>query len=450
MRSRIRSGRGARVARLGIRREDKNRWERRTPLAPSHVARLVEKGVEVLVQPSPIRAFEDGEYERAGARIEEDLSGCNLVLGVKEMPLSFFRPGGNYMYFAHVIKGQPYNMPMLARLLELGCTLIDYEKITDDSGRRLVFFGRHAGLAGMADTLYALGQRLAYEGIKTPLADLRQAHAYGGLESLKRAVEEAGRKLAGEGIPQPLRPMVVGFAGYGNVSRGAQEIFDLLPHRAITPEQLLKGPEPSAEFVYKVVFEERHMAEPAEPGRNFDLREYYEHPERYRGAFARYLDKLTVLVNCIYWTERYPRLLGREDAKRLWGGTEHPKLKVIGDISCDVEGAIELTVRTTTPDEPVFVYLVDRDEPSMGFEGKGPVVLAVDNLPCELPVESSNDFGEALWPLVADAASADFAVPFGQLELPPELTRAVIVHRGRLTPGYEYLREHLERHGGQG
>ena len=150
--------------RLGIRREDKNEWERRAPLAPDAVSRLVAQGVEVLVEPSPRRIFTDLEYARAGARIAPDLSACTLVLGVKEIPPARFRPGGAYCFFSHTIKGQPYNMGMLARLRELGCTLLDYELVKDDQGRRLIFFGRHAGLAGMLDSLWALGRRLAEEG----------------------------------------------------------------------------------------------------------------------------------------------------------------------------------------------------------------------------------------------------------------------------------------------
>nr|HPM25254.1 hypothetical protein [Phycisphaerae bacterium] len=135
---------------IGIRREDKSQWEARVPLVPADVRVLIqEHGLAVQVQSSPIRRFAEAEYRAAGATIVDDLRACPIILGVKEIPPRYFEPGKTYVFFSHTIKGQPANMPMLKRLLELGCTLIDYERIVDEHGRRLVFFGRFAGLAGM-------------------------------------------------------------------------------------------------------------------------------------------------------------------------------------------------------------------------------------------------------------------------------------------------------------
>ena len=144
---------------IGIRKEDKSAWERRAPLAPEHVKTLIEThGIDVALISSSRRVFADADYEAVGARVVEDLSPCNVVLGVKEIPPAKLIGGMAYVFFAHVIKGQPHNMPMLERLLDRECHLIDYEKIVDDQGRRLIFFGRHAGLAGMLETLWAFGQ----------------------------------------------------------------------------------------------------------------------------------------------------------------------------------------------------------------------------------------------------------------------------------------------------
>lgn len=429
-------------ATIGIRREDKNEFERRAPLLPVHVKQLVSDGIDVVVQPSKIRAVDDQSYVAAGARLNEDLSGCQVVFAVKEIPAALLWRDGIYVFFSHVIKGQSYNMPMLARLLDLGCSLIDYEKMTDDAGRRLVFFGRHAGLAGMIDTLWALGQRLEHEGHPTPFSAIRPTHEYSDLTQAKQAVADSGRRLAAEGLPGELAPMVFGFAGYGNVSRGAQEVFDLLPHQLVKPGDLAALTDGRADSLYKVVFEEKHLAESIEPGRPFELQEYYDHPERFRGTFAGYLHRLTVLMNCIYWTERYPRLVTRELLGQVWD-TGSPRLKVIGDISCDVEGAIECTLKCTHPDAPVYVYDVRKGTISPGVAGDGPVVLAVDNLPCELPLESSRDFGDALMPFVSGIAGADFSRPFDELDLAPPVKKALIVHRGKLTPAYDYLKLYL-------
>ena len=156
-----------------------------------------------------------------------------MVFAVKEIPPDLFEPGKAYVFFAHVIKGQPYNMPMLRRLLDLGCTLIDYEKVTADEGRRLIFFGWHAGVAGMLETLWALGRRLAWEGIPTPLTELQRAFEYRDIAEAKVAVAQVGRMIAGQGCRPRSRPLTIGVAGYGNVARGAWEILNLLPVEVI-------------------------------------------------------------------------------------------------------------------------------------------------------------------------------------------------------------------------
>ncbi len=426
---------------LGIRREDKSPWERRAPLAPEHVRELVaESGVKIVVQPSPIRIFKDDEYRQAGAVIDEDLSSCDLVVAVKEIPTKLLQQEKAYMYFSHTIKGQPYNMGMLQRLLDLGCNLLDHEKVTDEQGRRLVLFGYHAGLAGMIDSLWSLGRRLELEGHQTPIRSIEPAHTYDSLAAVEDHLREVGRAIAHDGLPASLGPITAGFAGYGNVSQGAQHIFDLLGPREVGPQDIA---DLEAGRLYKVVFKEEHMAEPADGTQSFDLQTYYDHPERFRPTFERYLDHLTVLVNCIYWEERYPRLVTAEDLRRLYAPGVTPKLKVIGDISCDIDGSIEATVKSTLPDAPTFVYDPHTGEAHDGFEGHGPVIMAVDILPCELPREATLSFGSALAPLIPGAVATDFRVSFDELTLPSALKRSLIVHTGKLTPDYTYIEEYL-------
>ncbi|MEO0079100.1 MAG: bifunctional lysine ketoglutarate reductase /saccharopine dehydrogenase family protein [candidate division WOR-3 bacterium] len=430
---------------IGIRREDKNQWEVRAPLTPVQAAELVRRhGIRIIVQPYPRRAFKDEEYVAAGCEIREDLGDCNLVLGIKEMPAGFFRPGGVYAFFAHVIKGQPHNMGMLRRMMELSCSLIDYEKITDDSGRRLVFFGRFAGLAGMIDTLAALGRRLEFEGKKTPLGKVKGALAYKDLAEAKGELAETGREIREEGLPEDVVPLVIGVAGYGNVAKGVFEILDALGAEEIQPEELFGlASSASRKTVYRVTFREEHTVTPIQAGRVFNLQEYYQHPERYRSQFERFLPYLTVLVNCIYWEAKYPRLVTKSWLRQAYESGRKPKLMVIGDISCDIEGAIEATVKATNPGAPVFVYDPVTDIALDGIEGNGPVILAVDNLPCELPVDASQEFGRALLPFVPALAQTDFSLSLDQLGLPGELLRALILHRGRLTPDFEFIERFL-------
>lgn len=434
---------------IGLRREDKNPWERRVPIIPEHVAGLVNgHGIEVLVQESPIRAIKAEEYVRAGAKMVEDLSPCDTVFAVKEIPVTFLQKGKTYVFFSHTIKGQPHSMPMLRRLMELGCQLIDYEKLVDEKGRRLVFFGKYAGLAGMIDTLWALGQRLELEGTPNPFGAVKRATEYPDLTAAGTALAEAGKELASGALPAGLAPLVIGFAGYGHVSQGAQTILQNFPVEEIKPEELealFRKPAGAGlnDRIFKVVFREEDMVEPVSPGRPFELQDYYHHPEQYRSRFERYLPCLTVLVNGIYWEARYPRLVTKDYLKKLYGGTSLPRLRVIGDITCDTEGSIECNVRTTDIGNPVFVYDPLKDTASDGCRGTGPVVLAVDNLPAELPRESSREFSSALAPFVAEIAKADMSVKFEDCRLSEPVKRAMIVYKGELTPGYRYLEQFL-------
>jgi alanine dehydrogenase len=437
---------------IGIRREDKSRWERRVPVTPEDARRLREEhGIEVWLQPSPIRVFSEEEFTRAGVTVQEDLSPCPVIFAVKEMPLDFFEPGKAYVFFAHVIKGQPFNMPMLQRMLDLGCTLIDYEKVTDENGRRLIFFGWHAGLAGMVETLWALGQRLSWEGIPNPFSQLRHTYEYRDLAACKAAVSSVGERLKAEGLPKSVAPLICGIAGYGNVARGVWEILDLLPVEEIAPGEVASLAESSdydTHAIYKAVFKEAHTVEPVSPDaraddiRPFELQDFYDHPQGYRGTFARYVPYLTMVVNCIYWEEKYPRLVTKAYLRQLYGAGK-PRLRVIGDISCDVEGAIECTVRCTEMDEPVFVYDPFTGEATVGYAGEGPVVMAVDILPSELPRDASVDFSGVLREFIPAIATADFSVDFEHLDLPPEIKRAVVAHRGELAPDYRYIGQFL-------
>ena len=433
------------VFNIGIRREDKNRWERRVPLIPKHVKELKEKyGVQTFLQPSEIRAFTDDEYKRVGAIIQEDLSSCSHIFAVKEIPTDFFEEGKTYVFFSHTIKGQKHNMPMLKRMLELGCTLIDYERIVDEHGRRLVFFGRFAGLAGMIDTLWAFGKRLEWEGIETPFRKIKQTIYYEDLEEIKEHISQIGEEIENKGLPPSLTPLIVGFAGYGNVSKGAQEILDILPVEKVEPQELSTIQSKSANTtIYKVVFREEDMVEPIEKGAVFDLQDYYTHPERYRSVFEQYIPHLTILMNCIYWDSRYPRFVTKAFLKDLFTKEEKVKLRVIGDISCDINGAIEFNVKATEPDNPVYVYNPLTEKVEDGYTGKGVVVLAVDNLPCELPKESSTSFSESLWHFVPDIVGADYSADFEDIDLPPQIKKAVIVYKGELTPDYQYINKYL-------
>lgn len=434
-------------ARIGIRHEDKYSMERRTPLTPQHIKQLREQhGVEFVIQSSKKRVFSDDEYQAAGARIAEDLSNCNVIMGVKEIPQEAVEADKTYIFFSHVIKGQHYNMSMLSRKMELGCNLIDYERIVDDKNRRLIFFGRFAGLAGMINSLWSLGQRLELQGfLGNVFSSIKQAFRYNSLEEAKAEISRVGIKIREEGLPLSLVPMTIGFTGYGNVSKGAQEIVDLLPIHEITPERLLALTESEKlnnRTLYKIIFQEKHISRPKNGENSFDLQDYYSNPDRYENNFEQYIPHLTVLMNCMYWDNRYPKLFTRQYVKELFDQGE-PKIRVVGDVTCDPEGSIEFTHKGTEIENPVFVYNPQTGEPSMGFQGDGILVMAVDILPSELARDASIAFGDALSEFINPIAEADFSKELGELNLPEPIKKALILHKGNLTPEYTYIEQYL-------
>lgn len=430
---------------IGLRREDKNKWEKRVPIIPADVEELIEqKDLKIIVQPSNIRVFSDEEYKKIGAEIDESLSQADVIFAVKEIPVPLLEPAKTYVFFSHTIKGQPYNMGMLKHLMDLKCTLIDYEKMSNNENARLITFSPFAGMAGTIESLYAYTRKKELQGIKTPLQNLKQAFQYDSIDEAEAAIKEIGEEISKNGISSELHPLTIGVCGYGNVAKGVQHILNLLPIRDLTPDQLQKGisgEELDNKYIYRIVFKEedlvkRHRGE-------FDLQEYYQHPENYESIFHHYLPEPQILLNCVYWTEDYPRFITRENLKIHLGSFSRRGLQVIGDISCDIEGAIEITKNSTKPDSACYTYFPQEDKFEDGTSEGGVTVMAIDNLPCEFPREASSFFSSALKGYVGVIAGANYEVNFDILELPEGVKKAVILLAGQLTPDYEYLAEFL-------
>lgn len=426
------------MKKLGIIRETKNIWERRVALNPPAVKKLVEKGFEVIVQPSEIRIYKDEEYQKAGAIIDNDLSDCDFIIGVKEIKNEDMILGKPHLFFSHVIKGQDYNMPMLQFILDNDITLLDYEKISDDNNRRLVFFGEYAGNAGMIETLYGLGRRLKEErGIETPFLKVKHAYQYDSVEDAINHIRLIGKEIEKEGLPQEICPFNVFLMGYGHVSHGARQILTALPHADIEPEELAKNhSELTNNKIYISTFKEKHMVKPKD-GSEFDLQSYYSHPQDYESRMEEFLDFCSVYVNAIYWSPESPVFVTNDYLKRS------KKLIIIGDITCDINGSVAATIQPTWPDNPVFVYDPDTGKANLGFAGKGIAVMAVDNLPCEFSKEASDAFSAALMPFMEAMLSNDYSKPIAESTLPEVIKKACIVHQGKLQKDYEYLNQFL-------
>ncbi len=431
---------------IGIRHEDKYLMERRVAIIPGHAKKLIEEqGLKILVQKSPKRIFTHDDYVSKGAALVDSLKDAPVIIGIKEIPEDFFEEGKTYIFFAHVIKGQPYNMPMLKKMIEKNVTLIDYEKIEDEVGKRLIFFGRYAGIAGMINSLWSLGQRLKEYGIETPFTKIKQSHFYSSLSEAIKVISDVGHEIVEHGLPKELTPLTIGFTGYGNVSTGAQEIAGLLPIKEITPEGLLALKERKnlpENVIYKVVFKEWDLSQPKDEIKEFDLADYYSHPERYKSVFEQYIPHLTMLMNCMYWNERYPRIVTKDYLEKLFSGGR-PKLTVIGDVTCDRDGSIECTHKGTEIEDPVFVYDPFTRKPLMGFKGTGILVMAVDILPSELPRDASIGFSNALFKFIKPITTADYDLKFEEIDLPAPIKRAMILHKGKFTPSFKYIEQYL-------
>ena len=431
---------------LLIRAEDKNIWEKRAAIVPDDLKLILkETGARGYIEKSEKRFFPQADYEAAGAEACEGMDKGDVIFGVKEIPEEKILEDKTYIFFSHTIKGQSSGMPLLKKIMASNATLIDYEKITDDQNRRLIYFGRYAGDAGAIDILHLMGEYWEHHGIDTPFKGCKPAHQYSSVEDARTHITRVGEEIKRKGLPGALQPMIIGVLGYGNVSGGAQQILDCLPTRRIAPCDLVAFVEKGAFdpcTVYVSVFKEEDLVTRKE-GKAFELQEYYEHPERFDSKFEQYLPALTVLVNAVYWEKRYPRFVTWDGLKRLYETTDTPRLCGIADITCDTHGSIECNVKSTDSGMPA--YLVDPLTRTVtdGHRGDGIVVLAVDNLPCEIPNDASTFFSNQLRPFVKNILSADYDSTLDDAGLCPEIKKAVIVYKGRLTPSYEYLQKFL-------
>lgn len=432
---------------IGLCREQKDLWERRVPLIPAAVRQLVgEHGYEVVVQGSPLRVHSNGEYAAAGALVDDGIAGCDLVVSMNEPAAELLRPGGMYLCFGRSVSGRPFGDTFLRRLKELGCTLFDGNRITDERGRSVIYNEKYIGLAGMIDTLWALGQRLKHEGYDTPFAAIRQAYQYENLASARRAIIEIGEELRDRRLPTVLRPLVFGFTGNDGASKGAQEIFDLLPHREITPSELLAGGAcGGGNEILKVVFSEEQTIRLKDEENPVSLAEFYRHPKHFESDFGRYLPHLSVLMNSLNRVADAPRLVAKANIDELWKGGVCARLRVIGDLSETREGAVEIASVATLPDAPVYVYEPETDDIAYGVDGHGPVIVSLADPARELPKEVSAGISDALMPLLRNLTNGETEAPIEKSGLPMSLRRAAILWRGRLTPACEYLRNFLKR-----
>ncbi|XP_045609079.1 alpha-aminoadipic semialdehyde synthase, mitochondrial isoform X1 [Procambarus clarkii] len=438
---------------LGIRREDQSVWERRAPLGPSQVRQLVKNGVKVIVQPSNRRAYPMQAYQNVGAKVQEDLSEAPVIIGVKQVPIDQLIPNRTYCFFSHTIKAQEANMPLLDAILEKNIRLIDYERMCDRQGQRVVAFGKYAGVAGMINVLNGLGLRLLALGHHTPFMHIGPAHNYRNTEMARQSIRDTGYEISLGMMPNSIGPLTFIFTGTGNVSQGAQEIVQELPHEYVSVKALKKVAEHgSTSKIYCCEVSRRdHLVK--KDGGKYDAVEYEEHPERYISVFAhKVAPYASVIINGIYWALNSPKLLTIPDAKYLlqpvytpWlptsrGSPSLPhRMLAICDISADPGGSIEFMTECTTIDTPFCLYDADQNKDTKSFKGPGVLVCSIDNMPTQLPREATDSFGSLLLPHMYDILQSDASKPFEEQSFTHEVHGAVITSGGRLTENFEYI-----------
>ncbi|XP_043981576.1 alpha-aminoadipic semialdehyde synthase, mitochondrial [Gambusia affinis] len=443
---------------MAIRREDVNPWERRAPLAPRHVRELTNDGVKVLVQPSNRRAIHEKFYMKAGAIIQEDISEASLIVGVKRPPEEKVIPRKTYAFFSHTIKAQEANMGLLDDLLKKEVRLIDYEKMVDANGYRIVAFGQWAGVAGMINILHGLGLRFLALGHHTPFMHIGMAHNYRNVSQAIQAVRDCGYEISMGLMPRSIGPLTFCFTGTGNVSKGAQDMINELPVEYVEPHELKDVSETGdMNKVYATVLSRHHHLVRKSDG-NYDPMEYENHPELYTSHFRTSVAPYTTcLINGIYWDPHTPRLLRRLDAQRLIrplrslralneGSPVLPhKLLAICDISADTGGSIEFMTECTTIDKPFCIYDADQHIDHDSVEGNGILMCSIDNLPAQLPIEATEYFGDRLGPYIWEMLLSDATKSLNEEEFSPQVRDAIITSNGALTPKFEYIEKMREK-----
>lgn len=403
----------SKILRIGILRETKNPPDRRVPLVPDHIRMLREKYplAEFIVQSSPIRCFSDEEYERLGIPVREDMSGCDILAGVKEVDRRTFIPGKTYMFFAHVGKKQSHNREMFRAMAEKNLTLVDYEYITTETGERVVAFGRWAGIVGAYNGLRAWG-------IKTGSFFLKPAHKCHD----HREMTDNLKSLV---FKSPLKIVVT---GEGRVATGALETLAACNILRVDPADFT-----AREFNVPVVCRlgpgqyVKHRE-----NRPFSFEDFVRNPKDYISAFLPYAAAADLLITGHYWDPRSPRLFSKDDMTKPGF-----RIKVIADVTCDIDGSVPSTIRATSIESPFYDYdPVTRTEQEAFLNPSAVTVMSIDNLPGELPRDASVDFGSQL----INSVLPDLLSGRGSAAI----DRATILRGGKLTSRFEYLDDYLK------
>ncbi|MEY5041319.1 MAG: hypothetical protein RLZZ414_867 [Bacteroidota bacterium] len=390
---------------IGIIKERKNPPDKRVPFSPEVCKKIQEKYPVIFkVESSDIRCFSDDDYRKAGIEVVNDVSKCDILMGVKEVPLDFIVPNKPYLFFSHTIKKQAYNQKLLKKLVENGNQMIDYECLVNEKGERILGFGKHAGIVGAYNAL------LTY-GLKNNLFVLKPAHLCVNYADLIANIKEL-----------VLPPLKIVVTGKGRVGKGVWMLLHDAGLVEVKANQFIQSDMNNPHFTIL------EISDYYQKNNSFDLSDFYANSASYSSTLEPYLALADIYISAHFWDGKAPELFNQN--------TIGEKLQVIADITCDIKGSVPTTLRASSISNPI--YGVDKKTfTESDFKNDDALaVMAVDNLPCELPADASHDFGLALM---------EFVIPellkYNNSEL---INRASICKNGALTNKFAYLTDYLK------
>jgi len=402
------------MLKIGIIREEKNPPDERVPFSPKQCVEILTKFPEVnlKVQSSKVRRFSEAQYQNLGIEVTEDVSDADIFFGVKEVPIESLRPGKTQFFFSHTIKKQPYNRDLLNAVLNKNVTLVDYECLVGLNGKRIVGFGRYAGIVGTYNAM------LAY-GLKNKSFTLKPAFKCDDYDEVKRELKKVH-----------LENIKIVITGTGRVGTGAMEVLDFMGIEQISIHDYLTKSFDHPVYVQLSVTDYNKRKD----GQKLGVKDFFKNYAAYDSDFMRFASVSDMYISCHFWKAGSPFIFSREDAK-----LPSFKIGLVADISCDIDGPVASTLRPSTIKNPLYGYDAET-ETEVKFDAPNAItVMAVDNLPCELPKDASTSFGkELINKVLPELLGGD------QNQI---IAKATIAKGGKLTEKYAYLQDYVDGKG---
>jgi len=396
---------------FGIIREGKTPPDKRVVFSPQELLKVknIYPTADFKVESSPIRVFKDEEYQELGFDVSDDMTDCNVLFGVKEVPVDQLIPNKTYFFFSHTIKKQPHNKKLLQACLAKNIRLIDHETLIDKNGHRLIGFGRYAGIVGAYNAFRAFG-------IKFELFNLKKAEE---LKSQKDLIERLNRAY--------LPPIKVVLTGKGKVGFGAKEILDGMKMKEVSIEKFLTKEFDEPVYVHIDVKDYYRKID----GTEGSFEDFKKNPSAYESDFEKFSKVADIFIAGHFYKDGSPKILTKEMLNNA-----NNAIKVVADISCDIDGPIDSTLRVSTIADPIYGYYPRENKEVPVDHPAAVVVMAVDNLPCELPKDASEGFGEMF---IEHIIPAFFNNDKDQI-----LERGTICENGKLTTSFSYLEDYVK------